>query len=235
MKQINLPNFLTLLRVLSVPFFIYFLMDPSQHYRYIAFILFSLASITDLIDGYLARKWKQETEFGKFMDPMADKVLVIGALITFLFLSDQVLIWMVLVIIGRDMLITILRYLAIKSGKSLHTSRLGKVKTAFQMFSIIVILLSLTLLTYKETGAINEEYRQAESGVYELATQNMVKFFQGEAKNWHYGLASFLPFYMMMITTMLTVISGLRYLVANYHLLMSIRFGSKTKEINGHK
>lgn len=222
MKDLNIPNFLTVMRVVSVPFFIYFLFGSSQLFRFIAFLLFLFASITDLFDGYLARKWNQETEFGKFMDPMADKILVIGALITFLFLSAQVKVWMVLVIIGRDMLITVLRYLAIQNGKSLRTSRLGKIKTAFQMISIAVILVSLFVLTYKETGMINEEYRLAAEGgwnTWALATEKMWTFLDGRAKSWHYGLASFLPFYLMLVTTILTVISGLRYLVTNFNLL----------------
>lgn len=222
MKELNLPNLLTVLRVFSVPFFVYFLLGESQLFRLIAFFLFLVASVTDLIDGYLARRWKQVTELGKFLDPLADKALVLGAFITFIFLSDQIQLWMVLCIIGRDMLITVLRYLAIKRGRSLITSRLGKVKTFFQMFSIVVILLGLLLVSYRETSGINEEFRmaarQGESGLV-TATRNLQLFAEGRAPNVARGLASFLPFYLMLITTIITLISGLRYLFTNYRLL----------------
>ncbi|MBI39697.1 MAG: CDP-diacylglycerol--glycerol-3-phosphate 3-phosphatidyltransferase [Leptospiraceae bacterium] len=225
-SQWNIPNILTALRVVSVPFFIYFILSPNITYRIIAFALFALASITDLIDGYLARKWNQETEFGKFMDPMADKALVLGAFITFLFLSDQVQIWMVLCIISRDMLITALRYLAIHRGKSLRTSMFGKIKTTFQMFSIAVILLSFLMVSYKERGAINSMYSQAREegiGPVHVAQANLQEFLAGNVDSVLYGLASFVPYYLMLFTTILTIISGIRYFVTNFRLFIPDR------------
>ncbi len=220
---LNLPNFLTILRVVSVPFFIYFLLEGSQLFRFLAFVLFGLASITDLIDGYLARKWKQETELGKFLDPLADKMLVLGAFITFLFVTHQVRVWMVLCIIGRDMLITVLRYLAIQKGMSMRTSRFAKIKTSFQMFAIISILLSLFFVSYRDMRRINEEYRVAslEEGIGPnvLASRNLQKFVRGEYRTVASGLASFVPYFLMLLTTIVTVISGLRYLFTNISLL----------------
>jgi cardiolipin synthase len=108
------------------------------------------------VDGYLARKWNQETEFGKFLDPLADKFLVIGTFITFLFLHKQIELWMVLVVIFRDMLITILRWLAIREGFSLRTTVMGKVKTAFQMGTILTILIIFMLISGKRRTMIND-------------------------------------------------------------------------------
>lgn len=224
--QWNIPNILTALRVISVPFFIYFILSPNITYRIIAFALFALASITDLIDGYLARKWNQETEFGKFMDPLADKALVLGAFITFLFLSDQVQGWMVLCIVGRDMLITALRYLAIHRGKSLRTSMFGKIKTTFQMFSIGVILLSFLMVSYKERGAINAMYSQARDegiGPIHVAQANLQEFLAGNVESVLYGLSSFVPYYLMLFTTIFTIISGIRYFVTNFRLFLPDR------------
>ncbi len=232
-KEFNLPNILTLLRVLSVPFFIYFLLSNSQVFKFIAFILFTLASITDLIDGYLARKWKQETELGKFLDPLADKFLVLGAFITFLFLSNQVEIWMVLCIIARDMLITVLRYLAVQKGRSLRTSMFGKIKTTFQMFAIGIILISLFWISYRETSTINAEFRMAATqGIYpwDVAYRNFQKFMNNEYSSVYYGLAAFLPYYLMLVTTIITIISGLRYLVTNFSLLLPPYPSKKKKE-----
>jgi cardiolipin synthase len=222
-KDLNIPNTLTILRVISVPFFIYFLLSQSLKLRIVAFVLFSLASLTDLVDGYIARRLKQETEFGKFLDPLADKFLVLGAFITFLFMTEQIQVWMVLCIVGRDMLITALRYLAIWKGKSMRTSRFGKIKTAFQMFSIIVILLSFVLITYRERRTINEMYRQAaEQGIgpFQMAVDSLVRFMEGPNESIIFGLSSFLPYFLMLFTTIITVISGLRYLYSNYELLL---------------
>lgn len=222
-KDLNIPNTLTILRVISVPFFIYFLLSHSNTLRMVAFILFALASLTDLVDGYIARRLKQETEFGKFLDPLADKFLVLGAFIAFLFMTEQIQIWMVLCIVGRDMLITALRYLAIWKGKSMRTSRFGKIKTAFQMFAIIVILLSFVLITYKERGTINQMYLEgAEQGIgpFQMAVDMLFRFIEGPNESIFFGLSSFLPYFLMLFTTIITVISGLRYVYSNYELLL---------------
>jgi cardiolipin synthase len=219
----NIPNILTLLRFLSVPVFIYLLIQADLLSRVIAFSLFALASITDLVDGYIARRFKQETELGKFMDPLADKALVTAAFLTFIFMSEQVQLWMVLFIIGRDMMITALRWLAVHKGTSLRTSVFGKVKTAFQMFCIILILVGFLIISHRERGVINASYRAARDsgqGAYEVATGNMLRFFTEQPANYWYELASFVPYYLMLLTTILTVISGLRYLFTNYRLLL---------------
>lgn len=222
-KELNLPNFITALRVALLPLFIYLILQPSRTSHLTAFALFLFASLTDLLDGYLARRLNQQTELGKFLDPLADKFLVLGAFVTLIFLSEQIQVWMVLCIVGRDILITFFRYLAIYQGSSLRTSRLAKAKTAFQMFSIFVILTSLALITVRERDLINQGYREAVeagSAPWEIAVTNFESFLGGHPQGLLYGLASFLPYFLMAATTIVTVISLLRYLVTNYRLFL---------------
>ncbi|MCS7204524.1 MAG: CDP-diacylglycerol--glycerol-3-phosphate 3-phosphatidyltransferase [Leptospiraceae bacterium] len=222
-EKFTIPNILTYFRFLSVPIFIYLIVSPEETHRTWGFIIFVGASLSDLIDGYIARKWNQQTELGKFLDPLADKFLVVGALITFLFMTQQVELWMVLFIIARDLLITLLRTLAIRKGTPLKTSVFGKVKTAFQMFSIIVVLLSFLVITYKQRDTINQIYLQKKEAGYftfEIANEFFLAFIRGEYTDLFWILSSFVPYYLMFITTIITIISGLRYLITNYKLLL---------------
>ena len=221
-KDFNIPNLLTAFRVIFLPFFIYLILQPSQVGRMMGFAVFAFASLTDLLDGYLARRLNQETDLGKFLDPLADKCLVLGAFITFIFLSEQIQIWMVLCILGRDIIITSFRYLAIYQGTSLRTSRLAKFKTAFQMFSIIIILMSFVVLTVPEYNLINQQYHRAlEAGLslWDISGSNLQRFLHSQFDNFFFGLTSFLPYYLMMLTTIITLISLLRYLFTNYRIL----------------
>lgn len=219
----TIPNILTFLRFLAIPVFMYLLVQPDLIARVWAFALFSLAALTDLVDGYIARKYQQESELGKFLDPLADKALVVAALLVFIFLSAQVQLWMVVCIVGRDLLITFLRSLAIRKGKSLRTSVFGKVKTAFQMFSISAIIISFLVISYRDRGAINDMYATAARegrGAFEVATEAMLHFVQNfPTERLLYELSSFGPYYLMLLTTAFTVISGLRYLFTNLELL----------------
>jgi cardiolipin synthase len=220
-RDFNIPNSVTAIRVLFIPVFIYLILQPSNTSHIIAFALFVVASLTDLVDGYLARRLNQETEFGKFLDPLADKFLVLAAFITFIFLYEQIQVWMVLCIAGRDILITCLRYLAVYQGTSIRTSRLAKVKTAFQMFSIILILLSFMFLTVGERVLINKNYHDAvASGAsrWDVAAAHFSRFLTGGYESILYGLATFLPYYLMMLTTFITIISFVRYLITNRQL-----------------
>ncbi len=225
----NLPNLLTVLRVFALPFFVYSLFQKEIEYQVFAFVLFALASITDLVDGYLARKWNQQTEFGKFLDPLADKFLVIGCFVAFLFIHEPIEVWMVILIVGRDMLITFLRYIAVRSGTSLHTTMMGKVKTAFQMGAILVILVIFMLVSGKRKNMINEMYelgKTAGLSTLEIANENAKSFYytmQADVKPDSSEIitlaAAFIPYYGMLLTTIITVISGLRYIITNYSLL----------------
>ncbi len=140
----NLPNKLTVLRVLLIPFFVWAAMgDPVPGYsKYIAVLIFIVASLTDLLDGKIARKYGLVTNFGKFMDPLADKLLVCAALIC-LVSCGMLSAWMVIVIISREFIISGFRLVASDNGVVIAANYWGKFKTTFQMLMIIVLLLDL--------------------------------------------------------------------------------------------
>lgn len=136
----NLPNKLTLFRIFLIPVFIIVMMMNITNKYLIACIIFIVASITDAMDGHIARKHNLVTDFGKFMDPLADKLLVISAL-TCMIESSLVPAWMVIIIVSRELTVSILRAIAAADGKVIAASGGGKLKTITQMLSIIVLLL----------------------------------------------------------------------------------------------
>jgi CDP-diacylglycerol--glycerol-3-phosphate 3-phosphatidyltransferase len=136
----NLPNILTLLRIASIPVLVSILFSPSRSAGLWAAVIFAIASITDWLDGYLARRMGIVTVFGKFLDPIADKLLVMTALIMIL-PYNRVPAWMVLVILGREIIITGLRGHASMEGIVIPASNLGKFKTIFQIVAILGLLL----------------------------------------------------------------------------------------------
>ena len=137
---LNLPNILTLMRIAAIPLLAALLMSDSRVAGFWAAALFSLASITDWLDGYLARRMGIVTIFGKFLDPIADKLIVMAALIMIL-PFNRVPAWMVLVILGREIIITGLRGIASSEGIVIQASDLGKYKTIFQIVAIIGLIL----------------------------------------------------------------------------------------------
>jgi len=137
---LNLPNILTMTRIAAIPLMAVMLLSPSQSSGFWAAVVFSLASITDWLDGYLARRMGIVTVFGKFLDPIADKLIVMAALIMILPFG-HVPAWMVLVILGREIIITGLRGIASSEGIVIQASDLGKFKTIFQLVAIIGLLL----------------------------------------------------------------------------------------------
>ena len=144
----NLPNKLTTLRMVMVPFFVFFLLwqhGENYTYRMIALALFIIASLTDLADGKIARKYNLVTDFGKFMDPLADKLLVCSALICLIDLG-QIPAWMVVIIIGREFIISGFRLVASDNGVVIAASYWGKWKTTFQMFAVILMILDIPAL-----------------------------------------------------------------------------------------
>ncbi len=138
----NLPNRLTILRAIMIPFFIYFLMTDSFEgvSAWVALALFCIASFTDFLDGKIARKYNLVTNFGKFMDPVADKLLVCSALICFVELT-YLPAWMVIIIVARELIIMGFRTVAADKGVVIAAGWWGKIKTVFQMILIIGILL----------------------------------------------------------------------------------------------
>ena len=141
----NLPNKLTVLRVLLIPFFVAALLwDKGENMtlRYVAAGIFIAASLTDLLDGKIARKYNLVTNFGKFMDPLADKLLVCAALICLIELDD-IPAWMVIVIISREFIISGFRLVASDNGVVIAASYWGKFKTVFQMIAVVLTVVSL--------------------------------------------------------------------------------------------
>ena len=138
----NLPNKLTVLRILMVPIFVVFMITPLAEGmgKYIALALFCIASLTDMLDGKIARKYNLVTNFGKFMDPLADKLLVCSALIC-LIPSGKLATWIVLVIIAREFIISGFRLVASDSGIVIAASYWGKFKTVSHMAMIILLIL----------------------------------------------------------------------------------------------
>ena len=147
--QMNLPNKLTILRVIMIPFFVFFMLVspslvPHEIAKWVALILFCVASITDFLDGHIARKNNLVTNFGKFMDPLADKMLVSSAFICLIVSRPESMpAWIVIVIIAREFVISGFRLIASDNGVVIAASYWGKFKTNFQMFAIILLMLNL--------------------------------------------------------------------------------------------
>ena len=138
----NLPNKLTIFRVILIPFFVFFLLAPyfPEDGKYIATAIFIVASLTDMADGKIARKYNLVTNFGKFMDPLADKLLVCSAMICLVEI-DRLAAWIVIVIIAREFIISGFRLVASDNGIVIAASYWGKFKTTFQMLMIIALIL----------------------------------------------------------------------------------------------
>ncbi|MFH1189992.1 MAG: CDP-diacylglycerol--glycerol-3-phosphate 3-phosphatidyltransferase [Candidatus Omnitrophota bacterium] len=185
----NLPNKLTLGRIALAFVFIVLLFLPGLWAKILALVTFILASATDLLDGYIAKKTGQITDFGRLMDPVADKILILSAFVAFVQLQ-LVPAWMVVVIIFRDLAVSGLRALALAKGKVIAADSRGKHKTAVQAFAIFSILFLMILreapprsLSFWSEGA-------------EAAYKNAI-------------------FALMLVTVTLTLISGLSYLIKN--------------------
>lgn len=139
----NLPNALTLLRIALIPIFYLVFMVDSQWSNVVGALLFAFASFTDFLDGYLARRDNLITNFGKIMDPLADKLLVMTALLCLVGL-DRVGVWIVALILGRELAITGIRTVAAAEGIVVAASPLGKAKTVTQMLALLLLILHLT-------------------------------------------------------------------------------------------
>ena len=145
--KMNLPNKLTILRVLMIPFFVFFMLYNGLGYagRIVALVLFCAASFTDFLDGFIARKYHLVTNFGKFMDPLADKLLVCSALICFVE-RGELAAWIVIIIMAREFIISGFRLVASDNGVVIAANYWGKFKTVSQMIMIILIILDLDCL-----------------------------------------------------------------------------------------
>ena len=141
----NLPNKLTIFRVILIPFFVFFLLAPyfPEYGKYIATAIFIVASLTDMLDGKIARKYNLVSNFGKFMDALADKLLVSSAMICFVALpSNPMPAWVVIVIIAREFIISGFRLVASDAGVEIADSYWGKIKTVTQMIMSILLIVN---------------------------------------------------------------------------------------------
>jgi CDP-diacylglycerol---glycerol-3-phosphate 3-phosphatidyltransferase len=150
---LNAPNVLTVLRIIAVPVVVVALLEETPEGDVIAAIVFALAALTDGLDGYIARRRREITTFGKLMDPLADKLLVTAALVSLVSL-DRLAAWVAMVIIAREFAVTGLRSLAAERGAVISASWLGKLKTALQVAAIFGLIafeptpLGVDLLVY---------------------------------------------------------------------------------------
>lgn len=153
----NLPNKLTIFRIILIPFLLIFILFDFipldiQTRRYIATLIFIIASLTDALDGHIARKYNLITNFGKFMDPLADKLLVTSTMIALISMQDAIVpldAWVVILIIAREFFMTGFRTIAMEKNVVIAAGKSGKLKTIFQMFMIIFLLLNINNVMFK--------------------------------------------------------------------------------------
>lgn len=187
----NLPNKLTLLRILLVPLFLLFITVKDIPYgTFIATFIFIIASITDQLDGHIARSRNQITTFGKFMDPLADKLLVTSALIALVELKI-IAGWAAVIIIAREFAVSGLRTIAAAEGKVIAASMWGKVKTVTQIIAIIISLLRVNI----------------------ESSETLLDYFSNS--NFMMNMISFLPKITMLLAIIITIISGVDYFAKN--------------------
>jgi CDP-diacylglycerol--glycerol-3-phosphate 3-phosphatidyltransferase len=152
---LSLPNGITILRILVIPLILVLLFYMGRGYQLLTAVLFLGAAVTDTIDGYLARRRGMVTTLGKFLDPLADKLLIVTALIA-LIPAREISVWMVIVIVGREIAITGLRGIAVSQGMVISASTLGKYKTVFEAASIFFLILngSYFFMNFRPIGLV---------------------------------------------------------------------------------
>jgi len=143
----NLPNKLTILRIILVPVFVFVLLVKIPYGEYFAALIFIIAALTDSLDGYLARRWRQITKLGIILDPLADKLLITAALISLVELR-QMPGWIAIVIIGREFAVSGLRAVKAEEGIVIPASKWGKLKTITQIIAVILLLLQKLYLPF---------------------------------------------------------------------------------------
>ncbi len=180
----NTPNKLTVLRIAMTPIFLFFLLaDFIPHNALLAAAVFAMASITDAVDGKLARRNNQITTFGKFLDPLADKVLVTCALVGFVELG-LVSAWFVVLIIAREFLVTSLRLVAAGGGEVIAASIWGKMKTVSQMVAILTIILLEECKVFFPTAGVQTTVTVVDTVLISIAT--LTTIISGIQYMWQY-------------------------------------------------
>lgn len=149
----NTANKLTLLRVVLVPIYMIFLLNSSFISQMIALAVFIIASLTDTLDGYVARKYNQITSFGKFVDPLADKMLITAAFLVFL-AQGVINVWAVMIVMAREFVVAGVRLSAVTEGKVIAASFWGKLKTVSQMIAVIAAMLLLNISVIPHNTAV---------------------------------------------------------------------------------
>ncbi|MFN3562673.1 MAG: CDP-diacylglycerol--glycerol-3-phosphate 3-phosphatidyltransferase [Chloroherpetonaceae bacterium] len=198
----TLPNQLTTLRILLTPVFVWLILSDAPHLRIWGIVVFIMASLTDLYDGYHARKYGQTTRWGAFMDPLADKILITAAFIYFVHLG-LVPLWMVIVVAFRDVMVTLLRLYAEWKDKPVITSKSAKIKTALQnVFAYVLLLLSLLRENILFSDAISR-----------VASRLLFH-------EWVY--------WAMLGLTLYTAYTGIAYLFENWQTLRAAYFGTRS-------
>lgn len=205
LMRMNLPNKLTLARLVMVPVFMVFVNIDHAVAQILALVTFIGAGITDLYDGYLARKYNMVTPLGVFMDPLADKLIITAAFISFVEIAPlHIPAWMVVLIVGREFLITGLRSLAASQGELVPADEGGKFKTSVQTTAIITILVVLIIDScLRHFWGISISAPGANAG-------------------WRAAAASVLawtPFWMVFIATLFSLVTGISYLRKHKALL----------------
>ena len=190
------PNQLTLLRIVLTPVFVLLLFSESGLNRELALVVYCLAAVTDWYDGWVARRWGYVTHWGKFLDPLADKVLTSAAFISFIYIGYAEA-WMVWIIVVRDLLITLLRSYSEFKDKPVETIRFAKTKTFFQL---VVIYLFLVAYVVRSVPSL---YSSLGYWIEIVAHKNIM-------------------FGLMLITTLLTAYSGILYLTQNRNAIKEL-------------
>lgn len=196
----NLPNKLTMLRLILVPFYVFFLLMPVVPHHYLwALLLFAAAAYTDHLDGKIARQRNMVTDFGKFADPLADKIMIFAALACFIQLGLTSAV-VLIITAAREFAVTSVRLVAADKGKVVAANRWGKLKTVSQMVAVLVILLLQYLL--------------------ELHTMGLVTIGNAEAVGWWFWLVGEI---LLWVSVFFTVLSGVIYLRQNFDFIKNAK------------
>ncbi len=185
---ITRANFITTTRILLTPLFLYFLFGGREYFEIFALIIFIIASVTDAYDGYVARKYSEESPLGKFLDPLADKILMSAAFISFVVMG-LIPLWMVILVILRDFMVTGIRILMSAKDKTMVTRKSAKVKTGAQIGVVCFILVYIITQRWK---------------IF-LGISDYVKFLE------EYPVI----YLLMLLVTLFTVWTGIEYIIVN--------------------
>lgn len=196
----NTPNKLTVLRLVLVPFYVFFLLMPSiPHHYLIAILLFGAAAYTDHLDGKIARKYNMITDFGKFADPLADKIMILAALACFIQvgLTNAIVL---IIIISREFIVTSIRLVASSQGKVVAANNWGKAKTISQIVAVLVVM----LLQY----------------ILELHSLKCITLGDAAACTYWFDIAGDI---LLWISVILTLLSGIIYVIQNFDFIKSAK------------